>query len=108
MGAAAFSAEETGKTDDTGVVEFKFEHGSNSLVITLSNKRVLRVIPDLTCADKGAPVRYEWIDTDKTEQQQARGISLCYAFANMFIKTKRELQVHMSTRCARNHTTSLN
>ena len=81
MGAAAFSAEETGKTDDTGVVEFKFEHGSNSLVITLSNKRVLRVIPDLTCADKGAPVRYEWIDTDKTEQQQARGISLCYAFA---------------------------
>ena len=81
MGTAAFPSEVAGSTDETGVVQFVFEPGSNALAVTLSNKPVLRVVPDPNCSERGAPVRYEWIDTSLNKKQQARGISLCYAFA---------------------------
>ena len=55
MGAEAFPAEVAGKVDEAGIVEYKFEPGKNSLVVTLSGKPMIRVTPDPTCADKSGP-----------------------------------------------------
>ena len=92
MGAEAFPAEVAGKVDEAGIVEYKFEPGKNSLVVTLSGKPMIRVTPDPTCAGKGAPCAYEFIDDEgtlvTTEQQKQRGINLCYAFSKVVHEDK--------------------